>query len=706
MLKIITGIFLSIRNLFQSLLGSAFKKAQDDKTGKMKGVNPKNVPAIIFASGLVFFAIVMFTQLMARERWFSGGADEFKKEMTPRVGVTDQAPDALTGEDPLSEALKAGAKNTANAEALKEGLGTRTDGPLTQSDCQALMKRATGGEDLMGADKDKLNTCIDKNIGGWTPDQIEMAKALVNDADLTFPEKELLRRAIEGKVTADEMVLAKAMVSPDQNIREMARMAVRDGDPLTMQALAASLQGKPLTAEQKAALERLATKVAAEKGLNVNDLLKSVSGKPMALDGAPVGVTVGGGAGGVDAAGSNGALVAAGPGEFSPKALEALAKEVATKAEEIRILEKDAAVAQAAAAEAGEKIKTGQVLTEQDQTALRKLTDIQKTIKEKKVQYKKLQTKLAEATTTMQKAISQVSVSLEQNLPTDFNVEYEDGPASKKKQSKPEPVAVILGKNGKPLSPDKVRLIAIRRKELFDLEKKNKADNFNMNNPASGFMNGSESMDVRGVMTNQTVEVNKLFVFQEKTLKPFLLTPDMRVPAQLMSMILVSSKGRPQQVRYKVLANVHAPDTGEIVIPKGAIIIGQTSSFDNDTGIMDMSTDKVSVGSGKVLAVKFSVGSADGTSGLKGEIHDTRGKFLAGAFISAFSAGALAWFSQSVVQPYQTQTDVGSAMLGASAAGGAEVAQKIADLFSADLQNAPYIYYCPKGVYVILYPNE
>jgi hypothetical protein len=179
----------------------------------------------------------------------------------------------------------------------------------------------------------------------------------------------------------------------------------------------------------------------------------------------------------------------------------------------------------------------------------------------------------------------------------------------------------------------------------------------------------------------------------------------MKIPAYLDSEILVSDKGGSQSVRVRIIDDVHNPETGEIVIPKGAIAIAQTNGFDADTGIMDLNFDKVTIGSGKVVSVKLQIGSGDGTMGLKGQVRDTTGKFLLGTFITSFTAGALNWFSQSIIQDYITQTDAANALLGASMQGGSDVMQRVADLYAGKLQNAAKIYYVPKHVPVVLFPQ-
>lgn len=158
-------------------------------------------------------------------------------------------------------------------------------------------------------------------------------------------------------------------------------------------------------------------------------------------------------------------------------------------------------------------------------------------------------------------------------------------------------------------------------------------------------------------------------------------------------------------VRVRILDDIHNPENGQIVIPKGSIAIAQTSGFNADTGVMDLNFDKVTVGSGKTLPVKLAVGSGDGTMGLRGQVRDTRGKFLLGAFITSFTAGALNWFSQQVIQQYITETDAGNALLGASMQGGSDVMNRIAEMYAGDLQNAAKIYYVPKNIPVVLFPQ-
>jgi len=99
------------------------------------------------------------------------------------------------------------------------------------------------------------------------------------------------------------------------------------------------------------------------------------------------------------------------------------------------------------------------------------------------------------------------------------------------------------------------------------------------------------------------------------------------------------------------------------------------------------------------------VGSADGSMGLKGQIRDTRGRYLLGAFITSFTAGALDFFTQNTIAQYQNSASAAVALTGAGYSGGADVAQKVAQMYASDLTNAARIYYVPRGVAIVLYPE-
>ena len=173
------------------------------------------------------------------------------------------------------------------------------------------------------------------------------------------------------------------------------------------------------------------------------------------------------------------------------------------------------------------------------------------------------------------------------------------------------------------------------------------------------------------------------------------LTPDMKIPGELLNMILVSDDNIDQVVRIKVLENVRDPSTSEIVIPKGSIVVGKTTGFEPDTGIMDIDADKVSVGSGEIIHAKFSVGSADATIGLKGNVLDSEGKYLLGASVTSYTAGALNWFNPSITKMKSYTSDFSVS----------ERKNLIHNVFPDERGEHRYDF-VPRGIPLVLFPEE
>jgi len=191
---------------------------------------------------------------------------------------------------------------------------------------------------------------------------------------------------------------------------------------------------------------------------------------------------------------------------------------------------------------------------------------------------------------------------------------------------------------------------------------------------------------------------------ENNNLKPFSLSPDMSIAGLMLTEILVAD-GKNQKVRVKIMQDVYDSNSGNIIVSKGSIAIGRTSSFDADTGLMNISLNTV-VKDGKSLDISLSVSSADMTESLKGQIYDARGKHLFGTFVASFTAGALGALSQTYISPLQDSAVIGDTLTGAALQGAAEVGQRIADTYAGDLQNAPRIFFAPAGVKVVLHPNE
>ena len=199
--------------------------------------------------------------------------------------------------------------------------------------------------------------------------------------------------------------------------------------------------------------------------------------------------------------------------------------------------------------------------------------------------------------------------------------------------------------------------------------------------------------------------MNGLFVSENNNLKPFKLSPDTVIPAILLTEILVSDKGSSQRVRVKILQDIYDPASGKLVIPKNSIAFGQSGSFDPDTGNMQLTLGQVASGK-ETIDISFAVGSGDLSPGLRGEVRDTRGKLLAGTFITSFTSGALGAIAQNYIAPFQDSDLLGDTLTGAALTGASEIAQRIAEMYAGDLQNAPRLFYVPSSVPVVLIPEN
>lgn len=719
MFKYLFGVLLGIRNVFQALAAKLINRFRDPKTGKFIGINPKTVSFLIWATGLVFFFIVITSRILTRSDVSSNGEELFNKEMTPKLGINLLPPEFEKkeyGEDEIDDAdlLLQGEQSKESSE--KEGLSSKTeDGKPSKEDCDSLLAKMQLGEDLSSSEKYTINACLKENISGLSDEKLQFAKALISD-DISDDEKIILTKALSGEATPEELVLAKALSSKDENLKKLTREAIKD--PELREAFAKQLLGNPIKENERQLLaDSFGEDFESKINLSGSDAINSGSdslGANGFSDGesGSDGTKGKGGSNGVDGkAGSNGTK----GNDLSSKQLTALAEEAKIRAEKISELEEELAEAQAAAAEAGAKIAKGEALTETEQDSISTLSKVQNQMKKEKDILEKQKSVLYEKSKLLQSTLTEVASKLEEVIPSGLMEEYEE-----------DEIEITQPQGGKNnLSPEKMKLVSLNRKKQIEFKLKEEVDKLKeklikeeneeraklseaknvRDNTNNSILGGAEALDLSAAAQNgQVASIDQSVVFSNKSLKAFNLTPDMKIPAALMTPILISDKGKAQIVKVKILSDVFEPESNRLVIPKGSIAVGTTQGFDADTGVMDLSFDKVSLGSGKIAAIGFSVGSADGTFGLKGEVRDTRGKLLLGAFVSSFSAGALSWFSNSIVQPFLTSTSGTDALLGAGLGGAAEVANRISEMFAGDLQNSAKIFWCPK-VPLVLFPQ-
>jgi hypothetical protein len=723
--KVAYQILLKIRDIFQNLFKKVFDKVRDENGKIFRGIiSPDKVKPFLIAIAGIFLAIALTSRWWGGVKIGNDQMDKFRKEMSPKLENNDVPPSIVFSDDPIVQAMKEQEDATHRESGTNAGIPpidarnylgvvANPKGLIpTKDQCNALMDKMKTGEDLVGDDKTKMNTCIDKNVAGWTPDQLQMAKALIENPDLTPEERKLLVKGLNNQLTPEELALARALSGKDEAAKALARAAIQSNDEEAKKALADSLMGKKLNDVDSGILAELAKKL----GISDDQLSKLGDSYASAYKSADALAGLNGTSG--TGSGLNGTAGLGGDNGMTPEAMAALAKELQERDARLKTLEEQVAAAQAAATPGFKELEAGRALSEKDQAAVDKYNALQKQLMDLRKEQQARQALLLKNASIVQGALAQAAQAMNETVESGFSVAYEDAPVlDMKKIGKPigpkvvrvkttDASKVLVDLNGNPLSPDKVQLITIRRKNLYDIKRKKDS----VRNPNQDFLAGSQPIDAIGLQAKNgqqpLLDVSTLFFFNDKSLKNFNLTGDMRIPAVLQTLILVSDKGHPQLVRAQTLMDVHNPEDNTIVIPKGSIIMGSTSQFDADTGLMDLTLNKVYIGSGKSITQAFTVTSANGNPGLAGEVHDTRGKYLLGAFITSFTAGALNWFSQDALAPYTTATDVGNAMIGAAGAGGADVMNKLSEMYAGDLQNAAKLFYVPKGVDIILSPIE
>lgn len=667
-LKLFWKIFEAFRDRVQTFTKWAWGKLQNEDAGKLKGINPTNIPKILVTVGIVVFIVLIIIKFSTPDDKITGGLAEFEKEVNP-VSSVDNRFDSKSLDSDIDKALSSIQSDSPNpiSTSLTDSLSGSS--VLSVSDCLEVINKLKTGTKLSDKETGLANQCIAENPMGLTPDDLILAQKLV-DPNLTDAERKFLGKALAGELTPDERALALALAGTDAEKAKLAAAAINSGDPAMIAAAAKSVQGKELSDEEKA----LIAKIKTETGTTVK--LNELDGK-----------------------------TATGTSTNIPQALEARSVSISEREKEIAKQERLANMAQTAAGTVANKIQAGDKLTEADSRRLQELTQARNSVEALKKTQAAEKAALAKQMEQIKEALSRTSATVGKISPTGLFIEYEGEDPECKPKARPfvKKKVVVKGPayvdlDNRPLNPEEVEYIKLIRK---------KGDKVEAQDTSAGFIGGlGAPITIASNGEGQQTDLNQMIVFKDQGLKDCELTPDMKIPAELDSEILISDKGGSQIVRMKILADVYCPtSTHQLVLPKGSIAIAQSTGFDAETGIMYMNTDKISIGSGKVSPYRLSVGSANGSSGLKGEVRDTTGKYLLGAFIPAFAGAALSYFSQQVTQPYLQSTNAGTAITGAALAGSSEVMNRIAELAASKLLGAAKIFWVPRGVPIVLYPN-
>lgn len=698
MFKIIFGFIFKIRDWLQNKFGILFERFRDPETGKLTFTSPKSLPRIVSIVALVLFFLVLFSQFITSENTVTGGKEAFEKEIRPSAGINSR--DVISNsleDDPFKNLGAISRDQFGEGEKIggKDFSGISTEGTLSVSECAPIVDKMKSNLKLTPEEELLAEQCLKENPMGLTAEELAFAQSML-DPNVSAAEKELLSKALSGKASVEELEVARALISQNPEKAAQAKEAIAMGQD-AVNALGKRLDGQQLTEEEKALLAKVDAnaKTAAEK---VGEAVKGAVVEGFSeLQAAPQEI-------------ADSAKPLTLPAQ-QDEAIKALSEDISKRESLINKLEDEMARDQIQVSDIGSKIAAGKQLNPseakkiEDFSKKRQQTDLLKRLQETRKE------EFGKKAQALQNSIASAISSVQRAIPTGTFIEYEGDPldcrkikVAKKVKKKVVAKATSLDTDGRPLRPEEVEFIKLHRKNQYEVAKLEKeiVKGTDMGIPGQP-INASALAGEGGQVGIQ--DLQQLFVFKDSSLKSFELTPDMKIPAVLDSEILISDKGKGQVVRFRIIADVYNPVTNQIVIPKNSIATATTGGFDNDTAIMDITIQKAVIGSGKTVTVNLSVGSADGTMGLKGKVYDTTGKYLAGAFITAFSAGALGWFSQQVVAPFQESTAAGEALTGAGLAGAAEVMTKISEVYAGKLNSAANIFYVKRGVPVVLFPQ-
>jgi hypothetical protein len=703
MAKLIFAALLKIRESFQKM-GQALFQRMRRADGKPKYVSPMMARRILMTAAVVFFAAVLISQILTRDRFVNHSFDDYQKEVTSDGGTRPRdfngralfnrnpLTDLGQGNDPIKSLESVGTGRLEDGGGPSANTRTVEAGALpSASDCFAVIEKAKAAEKLSITERMRLESCVKNNVVPLSDADKSMLRAL-SSSDLSQAERDAIVRTMGGKGSES-----------DRGVTELASASIDpDKQGLLKEGVNAEYKGQGVDLENN----------------EVRGLSKTIADKASAFGPALEGVQkILGGASPDEKqkanlleairdvkGGDNAALENPNLSPDKEKAILALAQDIQDRSDKITELEKQLADAQVSARSAADKLVQGLALSKVEQAALDNMSSIRKELDQLKAAQEKRQRALIEITSRLQKTVAQAALTIQKTIPSGVFEGYADFEQVDCKNIKPLPVKV--GKKGhKPdeIGPDgkRVAKMNVKAKPAYNVYRNDRVEDEIKRN---GVEYEGKRLDI-SKYTEQNIKVSELFVMQGSADKAITLSPETKIAAVLDSEIMVSGNGGAQSVRIKILQDVHDAKNRNIVIPKNSVAVGRTAGFDEQTGIMEFTFDKVSIGSGQLAQVNLRVGSGDGTMGLKGQIRDTRGRYLLGAFVTAFSAGALNFVSQNVVSQYQQSQNAAVALTGAAYSGGADVAQRIASMYANDLQNASPIFYCPRGIPLVLFPE-
>ena len=663
------GLLFGLRDFLHNSVGRLLSVTKDKETGKSLYLSHKNQKRFYIAM-IVSVGILGAVLYMTKSTAFDfSSVKKLDAQLRNKEGLSDKKGpvNSIFFQDPAKSLTASGSYgNTLSGDdpGNPNQNGSQKPGDATQvtsSECSDLVKKVKTGEVLIGSDKSRFDICIEKNVLGMSDDERKVLKAMA-DKNVTPTETDIFKKFFDSNSPADAKNFAKGLAfvkeSGSQSLKNAIKGALDSGDLAKASGLVKDSLG----------LGKNKDEIAATKGMKFNEISADGNKDQQEAHMAP----------------------------DKERALKDLAESIKQKDAELAKLKEQQRQKEVEFTQALKKAASGARPSVQENNAIKEGTERNSKVSDLEASIAADKEKLKKAASQMQSSLYSIVSSVDEKIDSGYSV-YEEGSGLPpvKVGGKKQQVRVTTNnskKSGIKIKPGQG--VEIKRKDVVDIGAL-KDNMFNSRNFKLSRMEVSEK-------DKDKFNAKNLVALRD-TSKKIELSSDTRILARLDNSILVSSSGTPQRITFKILEDVFSPKNGKLLIPAGSLAFAKTGSFDEESGAMSIRISEVTTGGGNSIDVSMTVGSGDGSEGLKGEIYDTRGKYYAGAFVSSFSAGVLSFFSSTIVAKYNSSSDVNDILTGSALGGAAEVAKEIADTFTKDMQGAPLVFRAVRGIPVVLY---
>lgn len=622
----------------------------DGDSGKI--LDPKKLKTVVIGIIISFVVAMLVIALTASDEATRDGLDRFQKEIKPKFAVSNVATKKLdTGKD-LHIQLEDDFLKNENQELL----------PPTQEECEDLVKKAQEGPLVNEFDRKRLEDCLNDNIIPLTDKQKEALRMLSDPNSKLSPEaRKLLKDFIDGKI--------------DENDPRMKLIdALTSGDPNKIKA-ADKILGGNLTDEERKMLEEF-----LDGKRSLEDIQDLLSDDPEALKRFR----------------KNKLLEEGVKGKNKTEKLKNLKDRISARQEQINAKKSKLDDLRKELAKRGvfKKLQDGTPLTDEEKELFDRYNNITKELKS----LEENQKQDAELYGQLSESLRRDLINAGMDVPkTDSKIsEILKSPRYRKNKSRK--VEKYYDSKGREISPREYKLLMAAKKRLAELAKKEAESGFDSNL--------TYNIDASKLLKDTKQNASNLVVWQKAPIQNFNLPYDLKVPVVLESDIFVSSTDSSnRRVILRLLDNIYSPDTNEILFAKGSRVVGLTQGFDVNTRLMQVSITKLIQGT-KQIDIGFIVADASGKVGIPGGVRDTRGKKITAAVLTEFAAGVVDFFANFGQQQQilnGTATFQGAAT-NAAFSGASAGLSRISESLVQDLQNAPSLFYAPKGMKLIIQP--